>query len=152
MRELVRKNKFEIPVESKIVKIVPKRGGGENCAFAFYLPKETADFVLRNQKIFVGLFQCPIERYRNQCYNCYEFGHFAKNCVNSKKCGKCAADDHLFKYCKNDCVKCVNCCAIPGYIPHSSFETWKCFNDVNLVQRKPLKNAPKNQEKSQEMQ
>lgn len=44
----------------------------------------------------------------NQCYNCFEFGHKARDCTAPACCPKCA-DCHDFDECESDFQKCVNC-------------------------------------------
>ena len=43
-----------------------------------------------------------------QCFNCYGYGHYAKNCTAATRCGKCG-DSHQTQICENTQVKCCQC-------------------------------------------
>ena len=43
-----------------------------------------------------------------RCYNCQQFGHVAKFCVNNKRCPKCS-ENHSYEECKSVLAKCLNC-------------------------------------------
>ena len=63
-----------------------------------------------------------------QCYHCYEYNHFAKNCptrANAPTCGRCALS-HETRSCQSNFEKCVNCAKKAGK-PHNhcSF-SYKC--------------------------
>lgn len=48
-----------------------------------------------------------------QCFKCYEYGHFARNCKATAKCGKCAKGHETDK-----CTETGRCCAVcktPGH-------------------------------------
>ncbi|KAN0073304.1 hypothetical protein V8E54_008524 [Elaphomyces granulatus] len=53
--------------------------------------------------------QCLVTR----CYNCQKYGHNARNCQHSQRCGYCAAPGHIHDTCtfKGDKAKqrCANC-------------------------------------------
>lgn len=44
-----------------------------------------------------------------QCYRCLQFNHPAKICKRTQKCSKCAADNHNYKDCNSEEIKCANC-------------------------------------------
>jgi len=43
-----------------------------------------------------------------QCFNCYEYGHHAKNCIAATCCGK-YREPHETQRCKSSTVKCCQC-------------------------------------------
>lgn len=44
-----------------------------------------------------------------QCYNCYMYGHLARNCRQKKRCKNCCSENHDSETCHED-IKCVNYC------------------------------------------
>ena len=65
-----------------------------------------------------------------QCYNCYGYGHCAKDCQAKTCCGKCG-ESHATKDCKNTAVKCCQC---EG--PH---EAWHYKCPTRTMTRKHLR-------------
>ena len=53
--------------------------------------------VIRGEIFNVELFHA--ECYIQQCFNCQGFGHIARNCRGTLKCGRCAASEHETKTC-----------------------------------------------------
>ena len=64
--------------------------------------------------VYVGLTRCRTfdHFFVPQCYHCYKFNHFAKDCPNKDKpqtCGRCSGQ-HKTQNCNtNNSEKCVNC-------------------------------------------
>lgn len=48
-----------------------------------------------------------------QCFKCYEYGHFARNCKSGTKCGKCAKG-HETENC-TETSRCCAACKTPGH-------------------------------------
>ena len=66
--------------------------------------------VVRGEIFNVELFHA--ECYIQQCFNCQGFGHIARNCRGTLKCGRCAAPGHETKACPDvisDRLRCANC-------------------------------------------
>jgi len=79
-----------------------------------------------------------------QCFKCYGYGHYAKHCTATMRCGKCG-ESHETQGCKNTNVKCCQC--------GGQHEAWnhKCPNRIliwkNLREKKhqlPLKFVERN--------
>ena len=68
------------------------------------------NLLLKQEKVKVGWSRCPAFNHVSilQCYNCYGFGHFAKDCKSNKVCSQCS-EYHSYKDCKAPLLKCVNC-------------------------------------------
>lgn len=66
--------------------------------------------IVESGRIYIGNAACIAKEKITvmQCYNCYRFGHRARDCRNSETCGKCAGE-HQTKNCQNNRVKCTNC-------------------------------------------
>ena len=53
--------------------------------------------------------------YVKRCNKCNQFGHYVKDCNNSKVCGVCCSEEHESEGCPNkdttdmNLVKCINC-------------------------------------------
>lgn len=41
-----------------------------------------------------------------ECRNCYEKGHYARNCPHERACYKCGKTGHLMRDCNNVCYRC----------------------------------------------
>jgi hypothetical protein len=65
-----------------------------------------------------------------QCYNCYEYGHCAKNCQAKTCCGRCG-ESHATKDCKSTTVKCRQC--------KGAHEAWHHKCPVRIMKRKHLR-------------
>ncbi|CAF0805725.1 unnamed protein product [Adineta steineri] len=67
---------------------------------------------LKNSFINIGHGRHAVKEYHLPtrispiCYNCYEHGHLARHCKNSKRCGRCSQQHE--GECSND-IRCVNC-------------------------------------------
>lgn len=69
-------------------------------------------FQHHNNKVTLGLISCRVyDRYNiKRCYNCQNFGHFAKDCStpDTHTCGKCSAA-HKTIDCSSYDSRCINC-------------------------------------------
>ena len=45
------------------------------------------------------------------CYKCYKYDHKSEACItpNVTLCSECAADDHIYRNCRSENKKCLNC-------------------------------------------
>ena len=55
-----------------------------------------------------------VERYAPQtqimqCFNCYEYGHRARECKNHRRCGRCAKEEHDTNKCEETEPHCSQC-------------------------------------------
>ncbi|XP_056648743.1 uncharacterized protein LOC130453158 [Diorhabda sublineata] len=104
----------------RVSSLRPDYGGTQ--AATLFIPKETADSLLKMGKIRIGLVNCSVrERVRvDSCHRCWEIGHIAKFCKGpdrTRLCIQCGGDNHQ----KKDCTKEAHCvlCNISGHRPLS---------------------------------
>lgn len=82
-----------------------------------YVPSNTIKIFFYGQNIpeyiyiWNARFPCePFIRAVKQCYRCFRYGHFAKQCKNNyERCSRCGDKDHTKKDCKSEKIKCANC-------------------------------------------
>ncbi|CAF1253687.1 unnamed protein product [Didymodactylos carnosus] len=75
--------------------------------------EKARDNLLDKKKIIITPFVYSIVEYIppikiTRCYKCQELGHFANECKNNVKCGKCGGE-HLLENCVSPSLKCPNC-------------------------------------------
>jgi hypothetical protein len=90
------------------------RAAAHHSIVIFTTKMQAADECLERGMFIKGRFYSP-EKYSpelnvTQCYNCFKFGHMAKHCKNTQKCGNCGEDAHCEKgeKCTNT-TKCAGC-------------------------------------------
>ena len=68
-------------------------------------------------RLYVGMEAIKVydRFYVKRCNKCNQFGHYVKDCTNSKVCGVCCSEEHESEGCPNkdttdmSLVKCINC-------------------------------------------
>lgn len=72
---------------------------------------KTHKIIIEKGKIKVGWKICPVYNFVSvlQCYKCWGYHHFAKDCRNKTNCRKCAGQ-HEQKDCTERIRRCTNCC------------------------------------------
>lgn len=61
------------------------------------------------QKLYVGWERISVREFLRtmQCFNCWRYGHLARNCKNKQTCVKCSGE-HDVKQCESTIYKCGN--------------------------------------------
>lgn len=87
------------------------------------------DKLLKSGKVNIGWKRCVVEEHIRilQCYNCFKFGHFAKDCQqNEPTCPNCSGPHKKDKCDKSvNEFRCSNC--------FSASQKFKIKLDLNLV-------------------
>lgn len=97
--------------EAKVVYIFSSRERAfTNCVLE--VSPEVRSFFMGASKLYFGFAACRFKDYVRivQCYKCLAFGHIARDCVASPRCGHCAGG-HEGKDCgrREDNPVCFNC-------------------------------------------
>lgn len=68
------------------------------------------DKLMKRQRVNIGWFRCRVveDINVNQCYNCFEYGHKARECSAPACCPNCT-ECHGISECESEILKCVNC-------------------------------------------
>jgi hypothetical protein len=103
---------YEIGSVRNIVRLYGRNG---NAIPSVRLDASSSSFIatlLKDGYIKIGYSRHIVKEYRlpirisPPCHNCHELGHFARNCKNSKRCGRC--NQQHDGECQND-IKCASC-------------------------------------------
>lgn len=110
--EIIKSNEIEIK-EDFHMKILKKfTNKYKNVSLILETDPRTHNFLLNKIKVKVGWSRCSIFNHVSilQCYNCFNFGHYAKDCKSNKVCSKCSEHhEYSYKDCKSQALKCINC-------------------------------------------
>ena len=117
------------PEEFKIIYLYPAENKKVRTCIIETKPEHRFHLMQRG-KVNINWIVCRVTDHVSvlQCYNCYGYGHIAKECKKNECCGKCA-DEHATKTCKVDSknFKCVNCVAANSTaVNHSATDKANC--------------------------
>lgn len=112
INKLITQNTINTEPSIREIKIVHKyqsRKGMINVIFQ--VDKQSYECIRRKEKISIGWKACFYKDSLNvrQCFNCWKFGHIAKDCKNTKPTCQVCAGEHQEKDCRSRNVCCVNC-------------------------------------------
>lgn len=113
----------------KVIYVFPPRGRTvTNCVIE--VSPEVRAFMLRMSKLYFGFVSCRFRDYVRilQCYRCLAFGHIARDCSASPRCGHCAGE-HEGKDCSRREVApvCFNCRGGGSVdMGHTAFDSRAC--------------------------
>ena len=88
-----------------------RRTGRPQPVVKVFCQASEAQKLLRYTSLSVGNVVCDVEKKRAnvlRCYNCQQFGHIARACVNQKRCVNCSGFHTSDSYCTRQ-PKCTNC-------------------------------------------
>src|SRR5579859_1036282 len=71
-----------------------------------------------------------------RCYNCYKYGHRAKDCNGKSRCGKCGKTEHTTKECESTAHKCSQC--------NKEHEAWHHHCPARIAEAQRLKTLRSN--------
>lgn len=110
--KMIMQNIIDTDNDKMVIKVVHKyenKRGLVNIVLA--LDAQSYQCLKKKGAIHIGWKSFYYRDYINviQCFNCWKYGHFAKNCKGEKPvCKKCAGD-HKEKECRSGEVICANC-------------------------------------------
>jgi len=90
-----------------------------------------AQKLLRYTSLSVGNVVCEVVKKRAnvlRCYNCQQFGHIARACVNQKRCVNCSGIHTSDSYCTRQ-PKCTNC----GGLHRSSYRLCPALQEKHAL-------------------
>lgn len=102
----------------KVEQVRPLRPNKQGTAEHHSIVIFTKQIEVANQCIKKNIIinhQCfQVERYTPQtqimqCFNCYEYGHRARECKNHRRCGRCAKEGHGTSQCEETEPQCSQC-------------------------------------------
>lgn len=112
INKLITQNTINTDPNIREIKIVHKyqnRKGMTNVIFQ--LDKQTYECIRRKEKIAIGWKTYFYKDSLNvkQCFNCWKFGHIAKDCKKTKPTCQVCAGEHKVNDCQTNEECCVNC-------------------------------------------
>lgn len=70
----------------------------------------TFNEIRQKDKLKIGYKKCEYREHINikQCYNCWKYGHYYRDCRSNQTCPFCAGN-HTQEYCQSEYYNCSNC-------------------------------------------
>lgn len=110
--EIIKSNNVEITGDFHMKILKKSANNYKNIDLILETDPRTHHFLLNLGKIKLGWSRGNVFNHVSilQCYNCFNFGHYAKDCKSNKVCSKCS-EHHQYSYkdCKSQSLKCINC-------------------------------------------
>ena len=104
----------------KLITRYTSRGG----TFAILEVSAALRLQLLNRPLYLGWSRTWARDHVNltQCYNCFGFGHFSRDCKTKHQiCGKCAGPHDLRK-CPSNSIRCINCYNVRDKNPNVNYK------------------------------